>query len=358
LFGTSVKNWVRLCSDHGGVDWVFLPRALFITVVSFLLFPIRLFCTLMYRKKILQTRLIQPPIFIIGHWRSGTTFLHELLSSDPQFASVSLWHTLVPETFLGLEPVKKTMAWFLPRTRPMDAVEVDIDSPYEEEAGLAALSGLSFFHCFYFPRDAKRQFSKSVLFEGVTTEEKQRWKERYTWFLKAVTYSKKGQRLVVKNPANTARIMILLELFPSACFIHIYRNPYEVYASTIHMYQRVLHRFALQQISVDEIEQFIVQNYVSMMKQFFIQKDSIPNGHFVEICYEDFIADPLSQMKKIYAELGLSGFEDAKSGMEQYLAQQAKYVPNRHRVDEEKVQRVNMMWRFTVERWNYQPPTR
>ena len=30
-----------------------------------------------------KSKIDQPPVFIIGHWRSGTTMLHELMIQDP-----------------------------------------------------------------------------------------------------------------------------------------------------------------------------------------------------------------------------------------------------------------------------------
>ena len=38
---------------------------------------------LVYGRRIRRTTL-RPPIFILGHWRTGTTLLHELLSLDPR----------------------------------------------------------------------------------------------------------------------------------------------------------------------------------------------------------------------------------------------------------------------------------
>jgi hypothetical protein len=81
-----------------------------------------------YSSKINKTKISHPPVFIIGHWRSGTTYLHEILSQDPQFCYVSLWNTLLPDSFLILEPIKKFLMRFLPSERPMDAIKVDMDT--------------------------------------------------------------------------------------------------------------------------------------------------------------------------------------------------------------------------------------
>ena len=356
LFGTSIINWIQLLSDHGGVDRSYFMRAMFVTLSTIYTLPARLLFKIIYGSRISKTHIKNPPIFIIGHWRSGTTFLHELLSQDPHLAHVSLWHTLVPDSFLILNSSKELLSRFLPTTRPMDSMRVDIDGAYEEEAGLATLGRLSFFHCFMFPRDAEQQYRKSVLFEGLNAEEIAIWKKNYLQLLKAVTFENNGQRLILKNPANTARIKTLLELFPKARFIHIYRNPYKVYVSTKRMRMRVLNQFALQHTTEEEVERHVIDDYISLMKSYYEQKDKIPEGQLVEISYEEFVANPLDQVRQVYAKLDLPGFEEAKLGMQQHLDRQAGYVTNPYTIDKAIIQRVKKHWGFTIKRWGYKPP--
>jgi len=356
LFGTSISNWLRLLIEHGGVDKDFFLRAVFITFITIIMLPFRLISKLIYDKKIAKTHVSYPPIFIIGHWRSGTTYLHELMSQDPSLAHVSVWHTLFPYNFLLFESIKEDLAKFLPATRPMDMMKIDMDGPYEDDAGLAVLGRLSFFHCIHFPRDAERQFLQSVLFEGLDEKEIAIWKKNYMYLLKAVTFANNGKRLVLKNPANTARIKQLLEMFPDARFIHIYRNPYLVYYSTKKMRTRVLDIFALQKTTAEDIENHVINDYIRLMKRYFEDEDKIPRSQLVEIRYEDLIADPISQMKQIYGKLGLDGFKDSKRFMEQYLGRQAEYKKNVHEIDKEKIEFIGKQWGFAIKRWGYKPP--
>jgi hypothetical protein len=356
LFGTSITNWFHILIDNGGVDTGYLLRAFFNTFIILITLPSRLISKLVYDKKIAKTQIKYPPIFIIGHWRSGTTLLHELMSQDPGLAHVSVWNTLVPYNFLALENIKKALAKFLPATRPMDMIKVDMDSPYEDDAGLAVLGHLSFFHCLHFPRNAEKQFRQSVLLKGLNEKEIEVWKKNYLYLLKSVTYENKGKQLVLKNPANTARIEKLLEMFPDAHFIHIYRNPYTVYFSTKKMRTRVLDIYALQKTTTEEIEQHVINDYVSLMNAYFEDKDKIPKGKLVEIRYEDLVVDPIGQMKQIYGKLGLEGLKDSKTFMEQYLGRQAKYKKNVHVIDKEKIQIIEKEWGFSIRRWGYKPP--
>ncbi len=356
LFGTSLSNWIRLLSDHGGVDKGYFFRAAFITVSVIFFLPARLLFKTIYSPIISKTKINKPPIFIIGHWRSGTTYLHELMSNDPQFCYVSLWQTLVPGSFLILNRFKSFFSQFLPAKRPMDEIMVDMDSPYEEEAALASLDRWSFFHCFIFPRNPEHQFHRSVLFEDMSSKDVEKWKKTYLNFIKAVTYENDGKQIIIKNPANTSRIKVILDLFPDAHFIHIYRNPYKVYVSTKNLRNRLLGPFALQDTTAEDVEQQVIDNYIQLMNSFFEQRDLIPEERLVEIRYEDLIANPLEQIEQIYSKLGLSDFYKSKSAIQRHIDDQINYKTNVYKFDKELTDLVEKNWGFTIKRWGYEPP--
>lgn len=41
--------------------------------------------------------------------------------------------------------------------------------------------------------------------------------------------------LLIKSPVHTARVRLVLGLFPRARFLYIHRDPYEVFQSAVHM---------------------------------------------------------------------------------------------------------------------------
>lgn len=356
LFGISTRQWIQLVKRNGGIDRHYLHKALFITITSVFIAPVRFLFKIKYESKINNTVIQHPPIFIIGHWRSGTTYLHELLSKDPQFCYVTLWDSLLPDSGLILKPIKKFLARFLPSERPMDAIKVDMDGPYEEEGALAVLHPWSFFHCLHFPRNAEEQYLKSIHVQDLSTEEKNQWKNTYLKFIKTVTFINKGKQFLSKNPPNTGRIITLLELFPEAKFIHIYRNPYLVYLSTKKMRQNVLDKLALQNASKEELEHQVIHNYIGLMKSYFEQKEKIANDRLVEIKYEDLVANPIKQINYIYTNLKIPGFTKALPEMKKYLKQQSEYKTNVYTIDHKIIQHINKNWRFTIDRWKYLPP--
>jgi len=356
LFGISFKHWLRLLENNGGIDRQYYGRGAFVTLASLGISPARFLFKLKYEKRIQNTPITTPPVFILGHWRSGTTYLHELLGQDPQFCYVSLWHTMLPDSFLIMEPMKSFMAQFLPSERPMDSIKVAIDGPYEEEAGIAVLSPWSFFHGLHFPRNAEEQYLKSIHYEHLSAEEKSEWDAQYLQFMKTISFANSDKRLLLKDPANTARIPTLLSLFPDAKFIHIYRNPYKVYLSTIKMRNKVLEKLALQKADPDVIETQVIENYKRLMNAFFIQKKQIQKENYVEIRYEDLVANPLKQVQYIYKSLQLPGIEKAIPGMNAYLEQKKDYKTNVYKIEKKIIDRVSIEWSFTIKKWKYQSP--
>ena len=147
LFGISPKNWFQLLENNGGIDKNYLSRGAFITLSSMFTAPARFIFKMKYESEINKLKIKNPPVIIIGHWRSGTSYLHELLSQDPQFCYVSLWNTLLPDSFLVLDPTKNFLANFLPKQRPMDEIRVEAYGPYEEEEAVLPLEAALFFLC-------------------------------------------------------------------------------------------------------------------------------------------------------------------------------------------------------------------
>ena len=145
-----------------------------------------------------------------------------------------------------------------------------------------------------------------------------RWIETYLHLLRTTTRACGGRRLIVKNCAHTARIPMLLDLFPDARFVHIHRDPYEVYLSTLHMHRTVLPRSQLQATDPVRIETNVLRFYNLLMKRFLEQRTLIPSGNLVEMRFTDLETEPIEQLRSIYDKLGLSGFSDAEPAFRSY----------------------------------------
>ncbi len=353
----STRLWTRLRRRYGGVDGSFADRAAAIALVSPLTAPLRSLERALHQKRIQNTIIELDPVFVLGHWRSGTTLLEELLGRDPQFGHVTLFQTLAPASFLvGQHTLKPLLALRAPQTRPMDNVRIKMDYPQEEEFAIAHQCDASFYAGWYFPRAMPELFRKYALMEGQSAGERAVWQANYLDILKKATIHSGGKRLVLKNPVNTGRIRAVLELFPNAKFIHIVRNPYDVYESTMHLHRSVLALTSLQHIDEAQIRDNVLSFYGRMMRAYLDQKDAVPPENLTEIRFEDLERSSLPVLKEAYDALALPGWEQARPRMERYLESRRNFQKNEYRMSEDDMQTVERHWRFALDAWGYARP--
>lgn len=305
------------------------------------------------RRRVEAQELVAPPVFIIGHWRSGTTHLHQLLSQDPQFGVVTLMQAAFPLDFLTSVGAP-LLAATIPRRRPMDAVALSIDSPWEEEMAMACFGPLSFFHAFFFPRHARRICRESVHFDGIEPERVEAWWRDYRYFLRKVQCAQPGRRLLLKNPANTARVAALRAQFPGAKFIHIHRHPDEVFASTLHTHRKLREVWALQRAEDAELAAMVLEACAELMRAGFEQTRGMRADELIEVRMEDLETAPLATLEAIYRQLELPGFGAAAPKFSAYLDGLAAFQKNRFDPSVENRRAVRAALPHVFERWGYQ----
>jgi hypothetical protein len=354
LAGTTFVNWIKvLIENKFKIDWQFIPKAFYVTVMIIFVTPLRLIEKRKFDEKIKNID-VKKPIFIIGHWRSGTTFLHYLMGQDKNLGYTSTMDTLDPSIFLNYEKIlKNIVSNSLPKKRPMDNLEMQADLPYEEEYAIANLSPYSFYHAWYFPRQIDRYFKRDVLYEDVDESVIKEWKRVYSYFLKKIVYKHDGKQIMLKSLVNTAKIKFLLQLFPDAKFIHICRNPYNVYMSTWKLYNSILPLFSFQHVNKENFDKSILSIYKGIYKNYLEERRLIPKENLIEIKYEDFIKDPIKTLEKIYSKFELSNFEKVKPFFKNYVKKHENYKRNHHKIDDKIKEKVYREWNFAFKEFNY-----
>lgn len=328
LGSSSTAHLLRMVVRHG-CEASYLPRLLGAVTMSLLRQPAMVFERLRYGTRIARQRIEPTPLFIIGHWRSGTTHLQNVLNQDPQFGGVTLLQAAMPLDFMTLgDKLAGLMRRKLPNKRLMDNVSVTIDAPWEEEMALAGYSPLSFYNVSFFPRDITRIFDEAVMFANGDNSLVRRWKSDYLHFLKKVQLAQPGRRMLLKNPANTARIAVLKSLFPDARFIHIRRNPYKVFASTVHLYLKAQQAWGFHTPDRKAIVRHVMASYPALMNAYFAQRHLLGSGELSEICFGDLQQAPLETLATVYDELGLDGFNAAVPRFRRYLDRLHGYRKN------------------------------
>ena len=307
-----------------------------------------------YLQEVQKQEIKKPPIFILGHWRSGTTFLHNLFVLDKQFAYPNLFQVNNPHTFLYKEPrYTKHFTKIKAEERPMDNIKIDPKSPGEEEFALGALSLITPLLAWPFPR-REEYYDRYLTFKDVSKENIDKWKSYFLLFVKKLTWRYEKQ-LVLKSPANTGRIKLLLDLFPDAKFIHIHRNPYAVFKSTKRLYKKAVSTAYLHRPKNGDTTTGILKRYKDMYDCFFDERELIPKGNYVEVSFEELEVDLVAQMEKIYTALQLDGFDQFKPGLLEYVEANKKYKKNKYTPLEDSLrEKVAKSWHKSFEQWGYE----
>lgn len=303
------------------------------------------------------TTTLDPPVFIIGHWRTGTTHLHNLMSRSPAFGQITPLASGLPDQILSLGTwLRPMLEKALPEDRHVDRVAVDPDSPQEDEIPLANRQPLSVFHAVYFPKHFRRQIDRGVFFEGVSDREIARWQRLVEDFAERIALHQGRRTLLIKNPVYTARIQRLREIWPDAKFVHIRRNPYVVFSSTRHYYQKLLPDLALQRHDHVDIESFVLETFVRLMDCYAAESAALPASHLAEVVYEDLDSNPLSTLSRVFEQLDLSGWAETRPRVEAYLERISGYRRNDYTLSAADIAKVDAAWGKYVQAWGYAPP--
>ncbi|NIL94317.1 MAG: sulfotransferase [Woeseiaceae bacterium] len=352
LISSGFGNLVRLVAAYG-CDARYAPRLAYLLLVTLLRQPVIWWEAARYGRRVREQRIV-PPVFIIGHWRSGTTHLHNVMAQDPQFGRVTLLQAGMPNDFLTLSRFAiKRVAGQLPDKRLMDDVPVYAAAPWEEEMALTSTGRMSFYHVSFFPRSMGRIFNEAVMFDGGDPALQATWKQQYLAFLRKVQFAEHDKPLLLKNPANTARITLLREMFPGARFVHIRRNPYKVYVSSIHLYLKAQEAWGLHKTSRESVAEQILDTYPQLMNAYFEQRGELREHELVEVRYKDLQDNPMELMASIYEQLDLPGFADAAPRFEAYLDSQRDYKKNVLPITPEEKALVAERWRPIFDKLGY-----
>ena len=349
LLGISFLNWLEvLYNVRFRFNILFIPKILLITIISLLNVPFHMLEFLFYSNKI-KRQVVKSPVFILGHFRSGTTLLHYLLTKDKQFTYCSVYDALLPNiSLIGGRLSKYIIAFSLPSKRPQDNVKISIDSPKEEEFAMANMSISSFMFAFYFPKKAYNVLFNCVLFDG---EKANYWKNKVDFFIKKLIMKSNGKRILLKSPANTARVKEILDLYPDAKFIHISRNPYEVYSSTIRLYERIIPVTSFQNVDRKYISNYILKSYRLIYEKYINDIKYLKSNQLVQISFDDLEREPLLVIKKIYKELNIEGIDLAVPSIKKEIKELSQYKKNQYRpLDSLTKRKIQKEWGGVVEK--------
>jgi hypothetical protein len=345
--------WWSMCARHGfrihPIRW---PMAFLISLITPFNTVMGLMQNLAYGRRIAATEIKDPPVFIIGHWRSGTTYLHELLSLDEHFTSPTTYQCFAPHHCLLTDWMMRTLGgWLIPKQRPMDNMAAGWSRPQEDEFALLTLGAPTPYERMAFPNDEPPHM-EFLDMRSCQPEALARFEQAIVHFVKLLTFNT-GKRVLLKSPPHTGRIEVLARLFPGAKFIHILRHPFALYPSTMRLWQSLDEVQGLQMPKGRGLDEYVFECLTRMYGGFEDQRQRIDVSAIYEIRYEDLIDNPLGQIEKMYQQLQLGDFRLARDKIAAFVAEQKDYKPNKHRLDDALKSKIRQRWSAYFDRYGY-----
>ncbi|MEO1707004.1 MAG: sulfotransferase [Pseudomonadota bacterium] len=321
--------------------------------------PVSLAEKLIMDPRLPTTDEMAPPVFILGHWRSGTTHLYNIMTKGGQWGYVPPVATGLPWDLFGIAKIfNPVLERALPSHRYIDKIPVHPDSPQEDEIAVANMSPLSFYHGIYFPRDFQEHLQRGLFFDGCSPAAVKAWEDRFVYLMRKLYVHQGRKPLLIKNPVYTGRLATLRRLFPAAKFIHIHRNPYDVFRSMQNFYAKLLQQFALQSYDHVDIDAAILSVYPRMMNALEADQQGLRADQFVEVGYDALDHTPMETVRHIYTQLGLPDFDEAAPAFEGYLASIKSFEKNQFDYPQANARQVENHWGAFLEKWDYQRPRR
>jgi hypothetical protein len=109
----------------------------------------------------------------------------------------------------------------------------------------------------------------------------------------------------------------------------------------------------LQKLNMRGSAETVFALYEGMMRRFLADRPLIPPGNFAEIRFSDLERDPIGEMRRLYDELSLPGFETTEPALRRHIARQADYRKNSFRLAPEERARITERWGFAFDAFGY-----
>lgn len=280
------------------------------------------------------------PIYIVAAPRSGTTFLHRLMSRDPQFTTFKMLETFFP-TITGQKVIERVTnvngragALF---SRLVDAIDSSSFGAWEgiHDTGLnqdeedEAIWALAFATpAIWLVLPYPDRFDHLRFIDRMPPAKKQKLIAYYRGVVQRHLHTRPGKTLLAKNVLLPGRFEIVTGALPDARFVHVLRHPYEALPSMLSLFT-IPWRWHSPEIRPDGPEaraltQLTIDYYRFLHRQS-VESERQRKRQFFNVTYNDLLADPLKTVEQIYDRFELELSAQLKQSLSQEVAQQRRF---------------------------------
>lgn len=239
--------------------------------------------------------LAEPPIFIMGLWRTGTTLAHEMLTSLSGTCAPTSWQCFRPASFRFAKP--PTHGAVL--RRPMDGLSVRLDSPQEDEFALMLLGVPSLYRGFLDPR----RFDELT---RMLACDKGNWLPAFDRFVRSIAAEASNSRVVIKSPNHLFRLETLRNAYPTSPIVVMLRDSRETYWSNLRMWRSMIDIHGIAPSPPGAIENFLVAAMLATAGHFNrLASADRSRAPIFACCFNEWAADPLRASSALAQKLGL-----------------------------------------------------
>lgn len=268
---------------------------------------------------------IEAPVFLMGLPRSGTTYFQYLFDRDRRFRLIRTWESSMPSPPPGFDPAsvdQRRAAWReLQKARGhfegFEALHLyDDDGSDECHAFLEQSWGAAGLHNLY-----RVPGYFDWLMDELDLAETYRIHKRQ---LQCLQWRSDRRPWALKYPNHVIAMDAILQVYPDARFVMTHRDPAQVIGSIAKMSWNLRGMTAASQPDKQEVGHdmlHFIQRHVDRIMAF----DAGPHGdRVVHVDYYALVADPVGQMRRIHAGLGIDTPDDVAQAVGDWHAANPK----------------------------------
>lgn len=348
-------NFCFLTIANGGFHISKTHRFLSYLLKFLLLEPFRLSEVLLFDCKIRKHELSSDPIFVLGHWRSGTSHLQNLLRQDPATTSISIYSSLFSDNYFVtsrfIKPLLQSIAKLFKIKYSIQRTALNLDYPGELDTALCSFSSVNSYTWGHLFSNRWESWLDTYI-DIKETDKKNKFINDYDYLIKKVSYFSGGKRVIVKSPGDMARIHVLKERYPKAKFIYIHRDPIDVYHSNQFLWGVIRKGFTLQKTTDEQVHRYIIHTYKVLITNYIEQCTSLTDNDLIEVHFSDLQQAPRNTISRIYNQLELGHFDE--SIIESLVVSNKQYRPNKYVSTPELINLLKDEWKASFEKWQPQ----